>query len=173
VFACSVVNSCFHCPPPFFCVSILFEMGMLNCLNPVFKFSHITASYPEFVLDGHCYTSPNQREEPPTISFSHSEALPEDASPRELRGRIWALHNHPYLPFMLMSPFHGEMTSRFATPPELIPLEDDMHGYYLPHDVAKSWKTLEQSCHRTATILCSSFQKENPKIFLTCSAILQ
>jgi hypothetical protein len=46
---CSVVNSCFHCILPFFRVLVLFEMGMLNSLNPVSKFSHITqSSFPEF-----------------------------------------------------------------------------------------------------------------------------
>jgi hypothetical protein len=64
-------------------------MGMLNSINTVFKFSHITeASYPEFVLDCHYYTSPNQQEEPPTISFGHSESLPDDATPSQLRGCI-------------------------------------------------------------------------------------
>lgn len=29
VFACSIVNSCFHCPPPFLRVLILFEMGTM------------------------------------------------------------------------------------------------------------------------------------------------
>ena len=59
--------------------------------------------------------SPNQQE-PPTVSFSHSQALPADASPYEFHGHVWALH-YPYLPFMLMSAFHCEMTSRFSTPP--------------------------------------------------------
>ena len=92
-------------------------MGVLNSLNSLFKFSHITeASVPEFVIDGHYYTSPNQQE-PPTISFEHSKELHKDALPYELRGRVWALNNHPYLPFMLFSPFRGAMTSRLSTPP--------------------------------------------------------
>ena len=114
---------------------------MLNCLNPVFKFSHITqASFLEWVIDSHYYTSPNQQEEPPTLSFSHSESLPDDVSPTQLRKRVWALHHAPYLPFVLLLPFHGAMTSRFTTPPELIPLENDKYGYHLPQDVSKSWK---------------------------------
>ena len=57
-------------------------MGVLNSLNSLFKFSHITeASVPEFVIDEHYYTYPNQQEAPPTISFKHSEALPGDALP--------------------------------------------------------------------------------------------
>ena len=63
----------------------------------------------EFVIDKHYYTSPNQQEELPTISIKHSKELPEDALSFELRVRIWALHNHPYLPFMLFSPFRGGM----------------------------------------------------------------
>ena len=44
-------------------------MGVLNSLNSLFKFSHITeASVPEFVIDGHYYTSPNQQEEPSLIT---------------------------------------------------------------------------------------------------------
>jgi hypothetical protein len=77
---CSVVNSCFHCILPFFRILVLFEMGILNSLNPVSKFSHITqASSPEFAIDGH-YCTPNQQVEPPTLSFSHSGPLPDDAS---------------------------------------------------------------------------------------------
>jgi hypothetical protein len=53
------------------------------------KVLHVTeASYPEFVLDGHYYMSPNQQEEPPTISFSHSESLPDDATPSQLRAHM-------------------------------------------------------------------------------------
>ena len=85
---------------------------MLNFLNPVFKISHITqASFPEFVIDGHYYTSSNQKEEPPTHSLRHSEPPPDDASQARLRGQAWALNNRPYLPFGLFSPFHGAMTS--------------------------------------------------------------
>jgi hypothetical protein len=140
-------------------------MGMLKSLNPVFRILPITqASFPEFVIDGHYYTSPNQQEEPPTISFSHSELVPD--SPRQLRGNVWALHNCPYVPFVLFSPFYGAMTSRFATPPEIV---KDIHGYHLPSDVAKSWKTLEQCCRQIATVLRSSFEQDYPKIFLNCS----
>jgi hypothetical protein len=145
-------------------------MGMLNCLNPVFKFSHITqAPFLEWVIDGHYYTSPNQQEEPPTLSFSHSEPLPDDVSPTQLRKRVWALHHSPYLPFVLLSPFHGAMTSRFATPPELIPLENDKYGYHLPQDVSKSWKSLEITCSQIATLLCTSFKRDYPQIDLNCS----
>ena len=69
--------------------------------------------------------SPNQQEPPtvslPTVSFSHSQALPVDASPHEFRGCVWALH-YLYLLFMLMSPFHCKMTSCFSTAPPLPPL---------------------------------------------------
>lgn len=122
-----VVNLYFHCPPPpFFHGLILFKMGMLNSLDTIFKFSHITeVSFPEFVIDNHYYTSPNQQEEPPTISFKDSES--------PTTWTILALHNHPYLSFMLFSPFHGAMTSRLSTPPEQIPLDKDGHasGYRL------------------------------------------
>ena len=154
-----------------FRVLFLLKMGMLNSLNTVFKFSHITeASYPEFVLDGHYYTSPNQKEEPPTISLSHSEPLPDDATPSQLRGRIWALHNHPYLPFMLYSPFDGPMTSRLSTSAEQIALDKDFDGYHLPKDVSKSWKTLEQSCRQIITVLSALFKQDYPQILFTCSA---
>jgi hypothetical protein len=147
-------------------------MGMLNCLdNPIFKFSHITeASVSEFEIDGHFYTSPNQQEEPPTFSFSHSEPLPDDARPCQLRGRVWALHNHPYLPFVLFSPFLGAMTSRFATPPEEIPIDKDFNGYHLPEDVSKSWKTLEQTCHQIIVVLSALFEELHPKTLFSCAA---
>jgi len=121
-------------------------MGMLNCLNPDFKFSHISQAPPfEFVLEGHYYTSPHQQEEPPTIDHSYSKLLPLDSSPTQLRGRVWALDHLPYLAFELFSPFHGSMTSRFAIDPELIDLEEDAYGFHLPEDVVKSWKTCEKS----------------------------
>jgi hypothetical protein len=137
---------------------------MLNSHNLVFNFSHISqVSFFEFVIDGHHYTSPNQQKQPRTLSFSDSESLPDDVSPTQLRKRVWALHHSLYLPFILNSPFRGSMTCRFATPPELIPLEEDMHGYHLPTNVAKSRKTLEQSCFQIATV------PFNLKIFLNCS----
>jgi hypothetical protein len=95
---CSVVDLCFHSPLPF----LFFGKGMLNCLNPVFKISHIVQAYfLEFVIDSHYYMSLNQQEEPPTLSFSHSEPLPDDASPAQLP-HICALHHCPYLPFTSM-----------------------------------------------------------------------
>jgi hypothetical protein len=143
-------------------------MGMLNSPNTVFEFSHITeASLPEFVIDGHYYTSPNQQEEPPTISFSYSESLPDDATPSQLRGRVWALHNYPYLPFMLFSPFHAAMTSRLSTPAEQIPLDKDFN---LPEDVSRSWKTLDQSCCQIVTVLRVLFKQDHPKVLFTCLA---
>jgi hypothetical protein len=62
------------------------------------------------------------------------------------------------------------LTSRFATPIELIPLEHDKHGHHLPSEVAKSWKTLEHVCRNITEILCKSFTRDHPKIFLNCSA---
>ena len=61
------------------------------------------------------------------------------------------------------------MTSRFATPPELIGLENAKSGYCLPEDVFKSWKDFETSCLQTAAVLRTSFERNNPKNFLVCS----
>ena len=61
------------------------------------------------------------------------------------------------------------MTSRFANPPELIPLENDMHGYHLPQDVTKLWKTLEQSYCQITTVLRSSSKRHYSNIFIDCS----
>ena len=81
---------------------------MLNSLNLVFNISHITqASFSEFVIDGHFYTSPNQQNPPPALSFNESKSLLDPVSPTELRKRVWAHHHSPYLPFVLNSPFHG------------------------------------------------------------------
>ena len=67
-------------------------MGMLISHNLIFNFSHITqASVSESVIDGHYYMSINQEEEPPTLSFHHSDSLPANASPAQLRGHVWAL----------------------------------------------------------------------------------
>src|SRR5277367_3333174 len=108
-------------------------MGMLNSLSLAFIFfSHITqASFSEFVIDGHHYTSPNQQKPPPTLSISESQSLPDNVSPTELRKRVWAAHNLPYLPFILNSPFYGTMTSRFATPVGQIPLEKGVDTIFL------------------------------------------
>jgi hypothetical protein len=70
---------------------------------------------------------------------------------------------------MLRSPFHGAMTSRFATPPEQIPLEEDAYGFHLPKDVSQSWQTLEISCLQIATILRTSFVRDYPDQILECS----
>ena len=154
-------------------IFLVFQMGMLNYLNFVFNFSlaYITPaseSLSEFVIDGHFYTSPNQQQQPPTFSFGDSESLPDDTSPTQLRKRVWAVHNRPYLPFVLNSPFHGVMTSRFATPPGQIPLEKDKYGYHLPADVAKSWKIFEKSCRQAASLLRTSFERDHPKSFFYC-----
>lgn len=143
--------------------------GYVFFLIPVFYFSHIPqASFSEFVIEGHIYTSPNQQDEPPT-AIIHSEPLPNDAPPSQLRKRVWALQFFPYLPFLLFSPFHGAMTSRFATPLEQIPLVYGKHGYQLTEKVAKSWKDLERSCHQVGLVLHSLYEVVHPKSFLNCS----
>jgi hypothetical protein len=123
--------------------------------------------FSEFVVKGHHYTSPNQQKPPPTLSESISELLPDIVSPTELRNRVWAARNLPYLPFILNSPFHGTMTSRFATPVGQIPLVKGKSGYHLPESVAKSWKTLEQSLRTICNVLNTTFLQDHPKVFLS------
>ena len=95
--------------------------------------------------------------------------LPKDALPFHLRGRIWALHNHPYLPFRLFSsPFCGAMTSLLSTPPEQISLDEDVYGLHLPQDVSKSWRALEMSCLRLIAVLRDTFKKQHPDTPFTC-----
>jgi hypothetical protein len=67
-------------------------MGMWTSrVDLVFNFSHIViASFSEFVIDGHYFTSPNQQKPPPAVSFSDSESLPYDVSPSQLLRRVWA-----------------------------------------------------------------------------------
>ena len=60
------------------------------------------------------------------------------------------------------------MTSRFATPPEQIHLEQSKYGFHLPESIAKSWKTLKQSCRQAASILRSTFERYHSKVSLTC-----
>jgi hypothetical protein len=142
-------------------------MGMLNYLSLVFSFSHITqALFSEFVIDGHHYMLPNQQKPPPTLSISEFQSLPDNVSPTELRKRVWAAHNLPYLLFILNSPFHGTMTSRFATHVGHIPLVKGRNGYHLPESVVESWKTFEQTLHTIFNVLDTSFRQDHPKVFL-------
>jgi hypothetical protein len=143
-------------------------MGMFF-LIPVFYFSHIPqASFSEFEVDGHFYTSPNQKDYPPS-PIIYSTELPKDAPPSELRKRVWALQSFPYLPFLLFSPFRGAMTSCLETPLEQIPLVDGKHGYQLPDDVSKSWTDLERSCRQVAFVLRSFYEVWHPKAVLNFS----
>ena len=119
----------------------------------------------EFVINSHHYTSPNQRKDPPTLSISESKSPPEPVSPTQLRNHVWALQSYPFLLFILNSPFHGAMTSRFATPPDI---EVSRQGYHISTEVAKSWKSLEQSCHQAAAVLHSTFEQDHPKVSLSC-----
>jgi hypothetical protein len=61
------------------------------------------------------------------------------------------------------------VTSRLATPPERIHLENDHHGFHLPQKVAKSWKTLEQTCRQIGSVLHNSFCQDRPKVNLILS----
>ena len=119
-------------------VFLLLNDGYAFFLIPVFHFSQShsipQASFSEFEIDGHSYTSPNQQDGPPTLSVSYSEPLPDDAPPSQLRKRVWALEFFPYLPFLLFSPFRGTMTSRLTTPLKLNPLVDGKRGYQLPEE---------------------------------------
>jgi hypothetical protein len=146
------------------CMLILVLIPYLN--SDISRFTQ--ASFSEFVIDGHSYTSPNQQKSPPIVSSSDSESLSDPVPPTQLRKRVWALQNHPYLPFILNSPFHGVISSRLATPPEQIHIEKDSYGFHLPDVVAKSWKTLEQSCRAAAEALRSYFTHFHPKISLVC-----
>jgi hypothetical protein len=47
-------------------------------------------------------------------------------------------------------------------PPRIsIPLDKDFNGYHLPEDVSKSWKTLEQSCRQSITVLRALFEEDH------------
>ena len=89
-------------------------------LSPYF-ISHI---FLFFELGGQFYTYSNQKDDSPTFNVSYSEPLPNDAPPSELPKRVWALEFFPCPSFLLFSPLHGVMTSRFAIPLEQIPLVD-------------------------------------------------
>jgi len=91
---------------------------MSNWLNnPVFKFSHIAeASLPEFVIDGHYYTSPNQQDEPPTIPSVIPycyQTMPAHPNYVDAFGHFTTTHT---------SRFHDAMTSGFQPPPRWSPL---------------------------------------------------
>jgi hypothetical protein len=58
------------------------------------------------------------------------------------------------------------MTSRLATPPGQILIENDRNGFHLPTEVAKSWKTLEQTCRQIYFVLHSSYCQERPGVLI-------
>jgi hypothetical protein len=96
-------------------------------------------SFPEFI-DSHYHTPPDRPKSPPIVSFSDSESLPEPVPPTSQRKRVWALQDHPYLPFILNSPFHGVISSRLATPPEQIHIDGDSYGFHI-----EAWSALSKS----------------------------
>ena len=126
----------------------------------------MSSGFAEFIIKGHSYTSPNQSNLPPTLSFNESRLVPVSAPLSELRKHVWAAHKLPYLPFILNSPFHGVMMSRLATPPGQIPLENDHNGFHLPSKVVKSWKTLEQCCCHISSVLYTTFYQDRPKVIM-------
>jgi len=126
-------------------------MGMLNSRVIQHLNSHIIqVSFPEFI-DGHYYTPPDRQKSPPIVSFSDSESLPEPVPPTSQRKRVWALQDHPYLPFILNSPFHGVISSRLATPPVQIHIDGDSYGFHI-----EAWSALSKSLDTLVILFPSS-----------------
>ena len=95
----------------------------------------------EFEVSGHHYTSVNCSSLPPNLA-SYMD-MPQSPSLAQLCSCLWSADRHPYLAFLLQSPFIGQW-AHFATPIDRIGLIHDRHGWHLPRDTQKEWKTFEQ-----------------------------
>ena len=113
-----------------------------------------------FLFNEQFYTS-NRSDFPSSIPFWSS--LPDDPSPQQLRDRIWYSSQHPYLPFILKSPFHGDLLRRLSVPVDRIEVVFDTHKWHLPRQVAKDWKTLENALVLATKNLLAFFEQNHPK----------
>jgi len=111
------------------------------------------------------YTSPAASAFPAALPSWSS--LPDNPSPRQLRDRIWYSSDHPYLPFILKSPFHGDLLRRLSVPLERIEVIYDTHGWHLTWQNAKDWKALEIPLDLAAKSLLSFFQRNHPNTQLS------
>ena len=113
-----------------------------------------------FLFNEQYYTS-NRSDFPSFIPFWSS--LPDNPSPQQLRSRIWYSPEHPYLPFILKSPFHGDLLRRLSVPVDRIEVVFNAHNWHLPRDVAKDWKTLENVLVLATQNLLSFFRQNQPR----------
>ena len=98
--------------------------------------------------------------------FTH---LPKEPSPTELRTRLWYSSRYPYLPYILRSPFHGDLLQRLSCPVDRIELQSDKFGWYLSKTAAKDWKALENVLVLCTKQLHSFYSQNRPKVkFAPC-----
>jgi hypothetical protein len=110
-----------------------------------------------FGVDGHYYTSLNRSSLP--VNLVPDMAMPQAPSPTQMRSRLWAADRFPYLAFLLQDPFVGQW-ARFSVPVNPI---RDRHGWHLPHDKAKEWKTFEHLIRASAECMSSKLKERFPE----------
>ena len=98
----------------------------------------------------------------PSVILNHCLNLSLQPNFVDMYGLFTTTHTFP----LFWTP--PSMVWCFATPLEQICLEQDKYGFHLPEKVAKSWKTLEQSCCQATSVLHSSFEHYHTKLSLTC-----
>ena len=116
-----------------------------------------------FLFNEQFYTS-NHSDFPSSLPFWSS--LPDNPSPQQLKDRLWYSSQHPYLPFVLKSPFHGDLLRRLSVPVDRIEVVLDTHDWHLPRQVAKDWKALEHVLVLATKNLLSFFRQNHPKTHL-------
>jgi len=108
----------------------------------------------------------------PTVS-AFLAALPSwlsllnNPSPQQLWDQIWYSSNHPYLPFILKSPFHSDLLCSLSVPLEQIKVVYVTHSWHLTWQCAKDWKTLKIPLDLDTKSLLSFFQQTHPNIQLS------
>lgn len=112
-----------------------------------------------FLFNEQFYTS-NHSDFPSSLPFWSS--LPDNPSPQQLKDRLWYSSQHPYIPFILKSPFHGDLLRRLSVPIDRIEVVFDTHNWHLPRQVAKDWKALENVLVLATQNLLSFFRQNHP-----------
>jgi hypothetical protein len=115
----------------------------------------------QFQVNGHHYTSLNRSSLPPDIP-SYTD-MPQSPTPSQLCSRLWSADRYPYLSFSLQFPFVGQW-ARFATPVGEIDLIRDHHGWHLPRDTQKEWKSFEHLIRANTQSLSGYLQGKFPEL---------
>src|SRR5258705_11134709 len=82
-----------------------------------------------FLFNDQFYTS-YRSDFPSSLPFWSS--FPDNPSPQQLKDRLWYSSQHPYIPFILKSPFHGDLLRRLSVPVACIEVVFDTLKCHLP-----------------------------------------